>query len=92
MKLVHAQVSIIESYSKLSLMVSQCSISYHEPYLDLIKCLLPVMPPGLDSFFFWNSGAEAVEQSVKVARQVTRRQNIIVMQGILLDLSRKFVF
>lgn len=39
------------------------------------------MPPGLDSFFFWNSGAEAVEQAIKVARQATRRQNVIVMQG-----------
>lgn len=40
------------------------------------------MPPGLDTFFFWNSGAEAVEQAVKVARQATRRQNVIAMQGI----------
>jgi glutamate-1-semialdehyde aminotransferase len=45
------------------------------------------MPKGLDSFFFWNSGAEAVEQSIKIARQVTRRQNIIVMQGMSLVLS-----
>lgn len=35
----------------------------------------------LDSFFFWNSGAEAVEASIKLARHATGRQNIIVMQG-----------
>jgi 4-aminobutyrate aminotransferase len=44
--------------------------------------------PSLDTFFFWNSGAEAVEASVKLARQVTGKQNIIVAQGIyLLTLS-----
>jgi 4-aminobutyrate aminotransferase len=35
----------------------------------------------LDSFFFWNSGTEAVEAALKMARQITGRQNIIVMQG-----------
>lgn len=29
----------------------------------------------------WNSGAEAVEASVKLARHATGKQNIIVVQG-----------
>jgi 4-aminobutyrate aminotransferase len=37
--------------------------------------------PSLDSFFFWNSGSEAIEASLKMARQITGRQNIISMQG-----------
>ena len=37
--------------------------------------------PSLDTFFFWNSGTEAVEQSIKIARTTTKRQNIIAMQG-----------
>ena len=37
--------------------------------------------PSLDTFFFWNSGAEAMEGAVKVARSATGRQNIIAMQG-----------
>jgi 4-aminobutyrate aminotransferase len=54
----------------------------HEPYLRLIQNLLPVMPhKSLDSFFFWNSGSEAVEMSLKMARTLTGRQNIICMQG-----------
>ena len=41
-----------------------------------------MMPdPSLDSFFFWNSGSEAVEGAIKMARTVTGRQNIISMQG-----------
>lgn len=37
--------------------------------------------PSLDSFFFWNSGSEAVEAALKMARTFTGRQNIIAMQG-----------
>lgn len=50
--------------------------------LDLIEKLKPRMPsPELDTFFFWNSGSEAVEAAVKLARHATKRQNIIVFQG-----------
>lgn len=35
----------------------------------------------LDSFFFWNSGSEAIEAAIKVTRTATKRNNIIVMQG-----------
>jgi len=37
--------------------------------------------PSLDSFFFWNSGSEAVEAAIRMARIFTHRQNIICMQG-----------
>lgn len=65
------------------LCISQCGIAYHEPYLRLIEKLLPVMPnPSLDSFFFWNSGSEAVEGALKMARIYTGRKGIITMQGL----------
>lgn len=60
----------------------QINIAFQKPYLDLVKSLLPLMPhSSLDTFFFWNSGAEAVEAAVKLARHATKKQNIIVMQG-----------
>jgi len=66
----------------MQLVHSQCSIAMHEPYLRLIERLIPVMPhPSLDSFFFWNSGSEAVEAAMKMARYITGKQNIICMQG-----------
>ncbi len=41
-----------------------------------------MMPdPSLDSFFFWNSGSEAIEAAMKMARLFTGKQNIIAMQG-----------
>jgi 4-aminobutyrate aminotransferase-like enzyme len=60
----------------------QCSIAFHDPYLGLIERLLPIMPhPSLDSFFFTNSGSEAIEAALKMVRGITRKQNIITMQG-----------
>jgi len=60
----------------------QVNIAFQKSYLDLVKSMLPLMPhKSLDTFFFWNSGAEAVEAAVKLARQATKKQNIIVMQG-----------
>lgn len=61
---------------------AQVNIGFSKPYLELVNALLPVMPhQSLDTFFFWNSGAEAVEAAVKLARMATGRQNIIAMNG-----------
>lgn len=60
----------------------QVNIAFQKSYLDLVDALLPLMPhKSLDTFFFWNSGAEAVEAAVKLARHATKKQNVIVMQG-----------
>ena len=40
-----------------------------------------ITPPSIDSFFFTNSGAEATEAAVKLARHATGRPNVIVVQG-----------
>jgi 4-aminobutyrate aminotransferase len=78
----HPKVSKAAADQCMQLVHSQCSIALHEPYIRLIERLLPVMPhPSLDSFFFWNSGSEAVEAAIKMARWFTKKQNIICMQG-----------
>jgi 4-aminobutyrate aminotransferase len=60
----------------------QVNIAFQKPYLNLIESMIPLMPhKSLDTFFFWNSGSEAVEAAVKLARHATKKQNIIVMQG-----------
>ncbi|MBP7961557.1 MAG: aminotransferase class III-fold pyridoxal phosphate-dependent enzyme [Caldilineaceae bacterium] len=64
-KLIHGQINIV----------------FHPPALKLAEKLREVVPAGLDTFFFSNSGAEAVEASIKLARQATGRTNIIVFQG-----------
>lgn len=60
---------------------AQANIVIHQPMLRLIEELRRIVPPGIDGFFFTNSGAEAVEGAVKLARAATGRQNIIVFSG-----------
>lgn len=47
----------------------------------LAKSLNDITPPGIDRFFFANSGAEATEAAVKLARAATGKTNIVVFQG-----------
>ena len=55
---------------------------YRHPLLDrLADRLDEITPSGIDTFFFSNSGAEATEAAVKLARQATGRPNIVVMEG-----------
>mgnify|MGYP002682041352 FL=1 len=60
---------------------AQVNILYHEPLLRLVEALREVVPSHLDSFFFSNSGAEALEGAVKLARHATGRPNVVVFQG-----------
>ena len=59
----------------------QANIILHKPLLGMINELRPIVPASIDGFFFSNSGAEAVEGAMKLARQATGRPNIIVFQG-----------
>jgi 4-aminobutyrate aminotransferase len=55
---------------------------YNEPLTDLAQKLSAVAPmPGPHKFFYGNSGAEAVECALKVARYHTGRQHIIAFLG-----------
>ena len=63
------------------LLHGQANIVIHEPMLQLIAELRSILPAHLDGFFFSNSGAEAIEGAVKLARMATGRTNLIVFQG-----------
>ena len=63
------------------LMHGQLNIYFHKPLLNLIDAMLPIVPAGLDSFYFTNSGAECLEASVKLAKHATGRTNVVVFNG-----------
>jgi 4-aminobutyrate aminotransferase len=69
----HRQIELLIHYA--------VGIGFHEPLLRLAEALATVTPEGLDTFFFSNSGSEAVEGAVKLARYVTRRPVVIAFQG-----------
>ena len=79
----HCHPKVVEAIKKQSdkLIFGQFNIVYHQTVIDLIEELKPVMPDGLDTFFFASSGAEAVEASVKLAKHATGRPNVIVFNG-----------
>ena len=60
---------------------AEINIQYHEPVLNLIEQLLSILPQTLDAFFFTNSGAEAIEASVKLAKAATRRPVVVAFRG-----------
>ena len=53
----------------------------HRPLQRLVERLGEVLPDGLDCLFFANSGSEAVEAALRLARQATGRPNVVVFQG-----------
>ncbi len=63
------------------LLHGQANIVYSPSLIRLVDELKTVVPAHLDGYFFSNSGAEAVEGAIKLARQATGRTNIIVFQG-----------
>lgn len=60
---------------------AQYTTVMHQPLLELTEKLGAVLPLGLDSVFYANSGSEAVEAAVRLARMATAKPNIIVFQG-----------
>jgi 4-aminobutyrate aminotransferase len=60
---------------------AQANIVIHQPMLRLIEELRKITPPSIDGFFFSNSGAEAIEGAVKLARVASGKQNVIVFSG-----------
>lgn len=77
----HPQVVRAIQEQAAKLLHGQANIIFHLPLLELVEELRTVVPPALDSFFFSNSGAEAMEGAVKLARHATGRPNVIVFQG-----------
>lgn len=79
----HCHPRVVEAVRRQAglLLHGQINIIVHQPILDLIAELRSILPPKIDGFFFSNSGAEAVEGALKLARQATGRPNVIVFQG-----------
>lgn len=60
---------------------AQVNVYRHDLLEPLAEKLVAITPDGIDTFFFTNSGAEATEAAVKLAKQATSRPNVVVFQG-----------
>jgi 4-aminobutyrate aminotransferase len=79
----HCHPKVVQAIQRQAarLIHGQANIVIHTPLLELISELSSIFPSRLDGFFFSNSGAEAVEGAIKLARMATGRPNIVVFQG-----------
>jgi 4-aminobutyrate aminotransferase len=79
----HCHPRVVEAAQRqvARLVHGQYTTVLHEPLLELTERLGQVLPEGIDSLFYLNSGSEAVEAAVRLARQATRRQNVVVFDG-----------
>ncbi len=57
------------------------ALGYLEPVGQLATMIADACPEPLDTVFFGNSGSEAVEAALKLARRVTGRPGIIAFRG-----------
>ena len=75
----HVTAAIFEQSKRF--MHAQANVYTHDLMQPLAARLAGLSPPGIDTFFYANSGAEITEAAVKLAKQATGRPNIIVFQG-----------
>ena len=67
--------------TQLEHLIHTGGIFFNETTVSAAERLIEATPAGLDMLFFSNSGAEAVEGALKLARYVTGRQGIISFTG-----------
>eukprot|EP00884_Botryococcus_braunii_P016731 jgi/Botrbrau1/3741/Bobra.0363s0020.1 len=74
-------VAAAQEQAGLLIHTQQNIFSTNVPMVGLIDRLLKVVPSPLQRFFFANSGSEAVDNAIKVARAHTKKQNVIAFEN-----------
>jgi 4-aminobutyrate aminotransferase len=78
----HCHPRVVEAVKKqVEELIHTSVVVYHKRYIELAKKIAEIAPGRLDSSFFANSGAEAVEGAIKLARYTTGRPGIINFRG-----------
>ena len=73
---------IAAAKAQMEKLIHGSSYLYHvQPTADLAEKMAEITPHGLTKSFFGNSGAEAVEGALKLARLYTGRHEFIALQG-----------
>ena len=77
----HPRVVAAAQRQVARLIHGQYGVYLHDRLSDAMEALGTVLPAQLTDLFFANSGAEAVEAAVRLARNATGRQNVVVFHG-----------
>lgn len=80
----HCHPKVVEAIQRQAgqiIMAQQNLLPASKPMVDLLQRLERIMPSQLTSHFFCNSGSEAADNAIKIARSYTGKQNIIAFDG-----------
>jgi 4-aminobutyrate aminotransferase len=78
----HAHPRVVAAAQEQLTKLTHVSVTaHHELNVRLAERLAQVTAPGLDVSFFANSGAEAVDGAVKLARRVLGRTDVVAFRG-----------
>ncbi|HEY9870867.1 MAG TPA: aminotransferase class III-fold pyridoxal phosphate-dependent enzyme [Candidatus Obscuribacterales bacterium] len=78
----HCHPRVVEAAGRQIQKLIHCSaVTHHRLNIELAETLAGIAPGRLDSVFLNNSGGEAVDAAIKMARFVTGRPNIISFTG-----------
>lgn len=91
----HSHPVIVEAAKRQldKIVHAQVNIGLHDKMLELTEELLPVLSGmGLDRVFYSTTGAEAVENAVKVARCFTGKHAVVSFSFILMTPYRTVIF
>jgi acetylornithine/LysW-gamma-L-lysine aminotransferase len=76
----HAHPAVVAAIQEQAAMLISCpEIFYNDQRAAYLAELATVLPGSLDRIFLCNSGAEAIEGAIKVAKLTTGRPNVIAM-------------
>ena len=78
----HSHPKVVEAISKQAERLISCHAGfYNDVRAELLQKIVQITPKGLDKIFLSNSGAEAVECAIKLARKFSGKPEIIAMMG-----------
>jgi 4-aminobutyrate aminotransferase len=78
----HNHPAVLEAaHRQLDNLVHSGCIVRYDSIVEAAERLRRITPPGIEKFSFANSGSEAVEASVKLAKHTTGRQGVVVFRG-----------
>src|SRR3979411_604467 len=78
----HGPPEVVKAaHEQLDKLVHISVVAHHQPAIELAERIAALAPGKLDKVFFANSGAEAVEGAIKLARYATGRPGLIAFQG-----------
>jgi acetylornithine/LysW-gamma-L-lysine aminotransferase len=78
----HSHPKVVEAIRKQAERLVSCHAGfYNDMRAEFLQKLVSITPKGLDKAFLSNSGAEAVECAIKLARKFSGKPEIIAMMG-----------